>query len=311
METHSFFHEQWKWHEIDFITEEDELRKLTDGYDVQDEWMEKAGYEECNTLLMNRNVQQGEAIWGSLVYSLNPADRNTQQVFHFFMNRNTLVTGNMDFLNRAEIDKQLVLRNMETTDTAIEGLMIIIDMVIDGFLTQIDAMEVDIRDLLWDLQKSNGEEVLDRLMGVRHQLLVIKNLIIPVQEIHMAIKEAFEEQDQQKQFYERAGQQLDRCHYLIREYTQEVTTMVNLEEITATVMGNEVMKTLTVITLLFTPISAWGAWWGMNFQYMPELDEKLGYLFAGLFIFATTAVLFVYIQKKGWLGDLLKRKKRR
>ncbi|AQQ52338.1 magnesium transporter CorA family protein [Planococcus lenghuensis] len=311
METHSFFHEQWKWHEIDFITEEDELRKLIDGYHVPDKWIKQAGHERRNTLLMSRNVQQKEAVWGSLVYNLDPADRDTQQIFHFFLSRDTLITGNMDFLERTAMDKELVLENMKTTDTAIEGLMIIIDVVIDGFLKQIDAMEVDIRDLIWKLQQSNGEEVLDELMNIRHQLLVIKNLIIPVQEIHMSIKEAFEGQDQQKQFYKRAGQQLDRCHFLINEYKQEVSTMVELEDVTASVMGNEVMKTLTVITLLFTPISAWGAWWGMNFKHMPELDEKFAYLFAGLFIFASVAVLYFFIQKKGWFGDLLSRKKKR
>ncbi|AQQ53368.1 magnesium transporter CorA family protein [Planococcus lenghuensis] len=308
MKEHAFSDGQWKWAEIDFLTEEDELRKLTTKYKVPNKWIKQAGYEERNTLQMNRNISQKEAIWGSLIYEVKPNDENSQKIFHFFLSRDTLITGNVDFINAKSMDKELVLQNMETVDTAIEGMMTIIDEVIDSILTQIDAMEMSIRDLLWKLQKSNGQRVLDQLMDLRHQLLVLKNLVIPVQEIHMAIKETFEEKDQNQVFYKRAGKQLDRCHYLISEYTQEVTTMVDLESITASVMGNEIMKTLTVITLLFAPISAWGAWWGMNFVHMPELNWTYAYLFAGLFIFINTLILYFYLKGKGWLGDLLNRK---
>ncbi|WP_198038763.1 magnesium transporter CorA family protein [Planococcus lenghuensis] len=311
MKTHSFCHEQWKWHELDFITENDELRKLTAGYNVPDLWLALAGYDEHNKLQMNRNAQQEDAIWGSLVYKLDPADRETQQIFHFFLSRDMLITGNRDFSSWADMAKEPMLRKMETTDTAIEGLMIIAGTLITGFLKQINALAMDIQDLRWDLKKSNGQDVLDRLTALRHQLLVIRNLTIPVKEIHMAITEIFEEQNQRKQFYEQAGVQLDRCHFLIQEYTKEVSAMVSSEEIMASVTGNEVVKTLTVITLLFTPITAWGAWWGMNFIHMPELNEKYGYLFSGLFIFSNIALLYIYIQRKGWLGDLLNGKKQR
>ena len=35
------------------------------------------------------------------------------------------------------------------------------------------------------------------------------------------------------------------------------------------------MKTLTVITTIFTPVMALGALWGMNFKHMPNLSGGL------------------------------------
>lgn len=309
MKEHGFSNGQWKWIEVDLQTEETELQKLTADYKMPDKWIKQAGDEEHNNLQMNRNVNHKKVIWGSLVYEVDPGDENSQKIFHFFLSQDILITSDLDFLETEGLDKELVLQNMEAVDTAIEGMMAIIDEIIDKILSQIDAMELDIQKLLWKLQKSNGQKVLDQLMNIRHQLLVLKNLVIPIQEIHMAIKETFEEKHQNQVFYKRVGKQLDRCHFLIREYTQEVSTMVSLEDVTASVMGNEVMKTLTVITLLFTPISAWGAWWGMNFKHMPELAWTYGYLFAGIFIMVNTLLLYYFLKKKGWLGDLLNRKK--
>ncbi|WP_084243483.1 magnesium transporter CorA family protein [Planomicrobium okeanokoites] len=309
MKEHAFSDNQWKWIEVDLQTEEAELQKLIPINTLPDEWDKQGGEEEQNNLQMNRNINHKKAIWGSLVYQLKPHDKDSRKVFRFYLSEDTLITGNLDFLETEGLDKELVLQNMATADTAIEGMMAIIDEVIASILIQVDATEVAIRKLLWELQKSNGQKVLNQLIDLRHQLLLLKNLTIPVQEIHMVIEEAFDEKHHNQPLYKRADKQLDRCHYLIREYTQEVSTMVSVEDVTASVAGNEIMKTLTVITLLFTPISAWGAWWGMNFKHMPELNWTYAYLFAGIFIMLNTLLLYSFLKKKGWLGDLLKRNK--
>lgn len=309
MREHSYANRQWKWAEIDFQSEEPELRKMTSGYKVSDKWLKKVGDEKHNNLQMNRNVNEKEVIWGSLVFGVNPADEDSQKILHFFLSENMLITSNLDFFSVEDLDKELIRKNMESADTAVEGMMSITNEIITDILGQIDEMEINVRKLMWKLEKSNGQKVMNHLMGVRQQLLILKNMIISIREMHMVVKEIFGETVQDKKLYKKAGEQLDRCQYLVSEYTQEVATMINFEEIIASVKGNEVMKTLTVITLLFTPISAWGAWWGMNFVHMPELDWQLGYLFAGIFIVINTSILAVFIKKKGWLGDLLSMKK--
>ena len=85
--------------------------------------------------------------------------------------------------------------------------------------------------------------------------------------------------------------------------------MINLEEVISSHRGNEIMKTLTVLTTIFTPIMALGALWGMNFKHMPELNWQYGYLIAMLLIIISTLLLYRYLKKKGWTGDLLKGKK--
>lgn len=57
-------------------------------------------------------------------------------------------------------------------------------------------------------------------------------------------------------------------------------------------------------------MTAFGALWGMNFEVMPELSLKYGYLFSLILIAVSTALVYWYLKKKGWTGDLLRDKKR-
>jgi Mg2+ and Co2+ transporter CorA len=55
---------------------------------------------------------------------------------------------------------------------------------------------------------------------------------------------------------------------------------------------------------------AWGALWGMNFKFMPELEWKYGYLMSLILIIVSMIAIYLYLKMKGWMGDLLKSKKK-
>ncbi len=42
--------------------------------------------------------------------------------------------------------------------------------------------------------------------------------------------------------------------------------MIHLQEVVSSHRGNEIMKSLTVLTAVSTPLTALGALWGMNFN---------------------------------------------
>lgn len=64
---------------------------------------------------------------------------------------------------------------------------------------------------------------------------------------------------------------------------------------------NEVMKTLTVIATLFIPLTFLAGVYGMNFKYIPELDQRWAYpAFWGVCISLAVALL-VYFRRRRWL----------
>lgn len=65
---------------------------------------------------------------------------------------------------------------------------------------------------------------------------------------------------------------------------------------------NEVMKVLTMVSATLLPITVVAGIYGMNFDHMPELDERWGYPFA-LGLSALIVVFNVlFFRSKGWIG---------
>jgi magnesium transporter len=66
---------------------------------------------------------------------------------------------------------------------------------------------------------------------------------------------------------------------------------------------NQVMKTLTILTSIFAPLTFIGGVYGMNFVNMPELHWQFGYLYA-LVLMAVIAVAQGYwLWRRGWFQD--------
>lgn len=70
---------------------------------------------------------------------------------------------------------------------------------------------------------------------------------------------------------------------------------------------NDVMKTLTVMASLFIPLTFISGVYGMNFDYMPELHWRWGYLGAWIVMLAVAAILIGWFAWRGWLGALGRR----
>jgi len=126
----------------------------------------------------------------------------------------------------------------------------------------------------------------------------------------MAIEEVNLHEPCEGRIFPMTCKRIERALTLLQEYEHELDSIINLEEVISSHRGNEITKTLTVITTVFTPIMAFGALWGMNFKHMPELEWTWGYPLSIVMIVISTVLLYAYLRIKGWTGDLLKGKKR-
>jgi magnesium transporter len=60
------------------------------------------------------------------------------------------------------------------------------------------------------------------------------------------------------------------------------------------------MKTLTIISALFIPLTFVAGWYGMNFDYMPELAWEYSYPTLIAVMLITFVIMFIYMKNKRW-----------
>jgi magnesium transporter len=73
-----------------------------------------------------------------------------------------------------------------------------------------------------------------------------------------------------------------------------VLGLINLEQ-------NNIIKIFSVASVMFLPPTLVASLYGMNFQFMPELNKPWGYPMAIVLMVLSAVVPFVYFRRKGWL----------
>lgn len=295
------------WQEEGSIGDEDFLKFLPDHYKMHS-WIKESEGLVVN-ILHNDTVEEGrEGIWGSLIYRQSQYTKDELDAFHFYLSRDILVTNQLDFERDADLDKDTLMKQMEASASTIELMMVLLGHMVSSILHKIDKFEERLRNLLWEISEDNESKTLDKIAELRHEMLLWKHLIQGFAEIQMAIPETFGRGVQDGIEFYRTSQRIERCVILVDAYEDEIKNMVDMENVVANYRGNEIIKTLTVLTTLFTPAMAWGAIWGMNFRNMPELYWTFGYLVSLVIIIASTVLLYLFFKRRGWTGDILKAK---
>ena len=65
--------------------------------------------------------------------------------------------------------------------------------------------------------------------------------------------------------------------------------------------SNEIMQTLTVFSAFFLPLTFLAGIYGMNFDYMPELNHKLGYPICLLIMLIIVIFIYFWFKKKKYI----------
>ncbi len=83
---------------------------------------------------------------------------------------------------------------------------------------------------------------------------------------------------------------LDRTGYLLNLHMGILSTRMN-----------KAMQRLAAISLIFLPLTFVVGNYGMNFDYMPELHWRYGYLFVWILNISLAVGIFIWLKKKKWI----------
>ena len=178
----------------------------------------------------------------------------------------------------------------------------ILDQMFDHYFPSLDALEDKIQLIQVEVFENPTKETLDRIFALKKDILQLRRLCLPQREIVNRLARAdlkvisaraaiyFRDiYDNLYRIVEAAASYQDMVQGTMDAYLSAVSNRLN-----------ETMKRLTVVGAVLSTLMVITGIYGMNFEHMPELKWRYGYLFALGLMAGATVTLIYWFKKKGW-----------
>lgn len=185
-------------------------------------------------------------------------------------------------------------------------LFLLLDGIIENFFITIESYETRIEQLLLDVKVSDATTILESIEKQRENLNYLKRSIIPLRDALFSLKSIQDDDDfngiskTNITFFTRLHQ---KSLELLEQAEYDINTLEsasNLFYSTQNQRMNQIMKTLTVFSVIFMPLTFIVGVYGMNFKHMPELETKNGYYITWLVMIVIAIGMVFYFKRKKW-----------
>ncbi len=183
----------------------------------------------------------------------------------------------------------------------------LIDEVVAQYMPVVEAIDDEIDVIQAEIFDQPGADVLSRVFSLKRSVLQLRRIVGPMREVlNKLARDDFQVIDTRARVYFR-----DVYDHLVRlhDLTESLRDLIGgaLDTYLSVINNrmNDIMKTLTIITTLFMPISFVVGFFGMNYFYPNVKTDAWTNLpsflvtLAILILFPTG--MFVWVRRRGWM----------
>jgi magnesium transporter len=185
-------------------------------------------------------------------------------------------------------------------------LYILLDAIMENFYITIEHEEDKIEELIDQTKNSADPVILEKIEKLRDNFNFLKRSIIPLRDSLYDIKSIKDDnvfnviEEENFTFFSRLHQ---KSLELLEQIESDMGSLHSASDYyfsAQTHKMNEIMKTLTIVSAIFIPLTFIVGVYGMNFDHMPELRYKYGYytVVAGMVLIVLGMIY--YFKRRRW-----------
>jgi magnesium transporter len=261
-----------------YIQEEEEMIEIE---------MSSRYIETADTLVVNSNFLLSN-------FEVDPVS--------FILKNNILVTVRSQELISFHETVKKISANPKNYNTGADVLVALFETRVEFDADMIEDMTQKITQLSNSLSLQEADEdLLSEIKNLQEKTMMLRENIIDKQRtVSSMLRSDFISQELQPKLsmiikdinslVEHIKFSFDRLDYLQDTFLG----YVNIDQ-------NKIIKIFTIVSVIFMPPTLIASIYGMNFRFMPELDEKWGYPAAIGLMILSVAIILYYFRKRKWL----------
>jgi len=182
-------------------------------------------------------------------------------------------------------------------------LFALLDTVIDHYLYVLSLFGEKIESFEDVLLDKPDKNVIEKINLFKKELNYIRKGIKPAREMILAlskIESDFIDNKNEVHFKELVSN-INQATDSLDSYRELLSDQLNIYHMVISSKLNDIMKFLTIFSVIFIPLTFIAGIYGTNFEFLPELQFKYGYfMMLGIMVIIGILMLF-YFKRKKWL----------
>ena len=179
----------------------------------------------------------------------------------------------------------------------------LIDAVIDGYYPLLETFGDFLESLEDEVVAKPRADALLRIQTVRRHLLNLRRAVWPQREaVNILLRDSPFISDAVRVYLRDCYDHVVQIMDVLETYRETAAGLMEVHLSSVSNRTNEVMKVLTVISSIFIPLTFIVGVYGMNFEYMPELHNPIGYPLVWLVMIVIGVGMLLYFWRHGWIG---------
>lgn len=178
----------------------------------------------------------------------------------------------------------------------------LVDIIVDNYYTILDALGQQIEEVEDDVYENPTIEEFRKIQKIKKELIFLRKALYPLRDaLSKIIKNdsGFIEQQTIRYF----ADVYDHVIHLIDSldtYKDLTSGLMDIHINNLNTRTNEVMKLLTIISVIFIPLTFIVGVYGMNFDYLPELHFQWSYPILWVIMVGVALAMVGYFKFKKW-----------
>lgn len=180
----------------------------------------------------------------------------------------------------------------------------LLDAIIDNYFEVLEANMKSINKLEHKLSSADSS-ILKDIEIEKRKIMELKKVVFLTKDITSNIEKLNSKFIKKENVYY-FSELKDECLTILDEIDTSLQMIDGLSNLFYAIQGqrmNEIMKMLTLVSTIFIPITFIAGIYGMNFKYMPELEQPYGYYSIWGTIVTIVILLLFFFKRKGWLKN--------
>ena len=222
---------------------------------------------------------------------------------NFFLGKNFLVTyHDVPMRSVSVVEDRAIKSKMHIARAPDRVAHTLLDTLVDNYKPALEELSLEIAELEQMALQSPDKETLNRILQSKKEVFYLRQIIGPQREVlaRFARGEFKLIRAHLVPYYRNVYDGLFHISELAQTYTDSLTGILQVYLNMSSNQTGEVVKLLTLITLITTPLMMVGTWYGMNFHDMPELSHEHGYPVAAVITAISTLGTYLYFKKRKW-----------